>query len=93
MNTLYYGDNLDILRDERRIPAESVDLCYIDPPFNSKQLYNVIYSTPHQVDRAQTEAFTDMWTFDTIADADYGSILSNEQQRYRTQTIELELVS
>ena len=34
-NALYYGDNLDILRN--KIAAESVDLCYIDPPFNSKR--------------------------------------------------------
>jgi len=40
MNTLYYGDNLDILREY--IPDESVDLIYLDPPFNSKQAYNVI---------------------------------------------------
>jgi DNA modification methylase len=39
-NTLYYGDNLDILREY--IPDESVDLIYLEPPFNSKQAYNVI---------------------------------------------------
>ena len=41
MNTLYYGDNLDIMREY--IPDESVDLIYLDPPFNSKQAYNVIF--------------------------------------------------
>jgi DNA modification methylase len=41
MNTLYYGDNLDIMREY--IPDESVDLVYLDPPFNSKQAYNVIF--------------------------------------------------
>ena len=39
---LYYGDNLDILRN--KIPGDSVDLCYIDPPFNSKKDYNIIYN-------------------------------------------------
>ncbi|PKO06167.1 MAG: hypothetical protein CVU41_08645 [Chloroflexi bacterium HGW-Chloroflexi-3] len=39
MNTLYYGDNLDILRNY--IPDESVDLIYLDPPFNSNRTYNV----------------------------------------------------
>ena len=34
-NRLYYGDNLDVLRS--KIASESVDLCYIDPPFNSKR--------------------------------------------------------
>ena len=42
MNQLYYGDNLDILRNH--IPDESIDLIYIDPPFNSNQAYNVIFS-------------------------------------------------
>ena len=44
MNKLFYGDNLDILRDRRKIKDESVDLCYIDPPFNSKRNYNQIYN-------------------------------------------------
>jgi len=37
-NTLYYGDNLDVLR--LHVPDESVDLIYLDPPFNSQQDYN-----------------------------------------------------
>ena len=41
-NKLYYGDNLEILR--KYIKDESVDLCYIDPPFNSKRNYNQIYN-------------------------------------------------
>jgi site-specific DNA-methyltransferase (adenine-specific) len=44
MNTLYYGDNLDILREH--IADESVDLIYLDPPFNSKRVYNVYLKTP-----------------------------------------------
>ena len=56
MNTLYYGDNLDVLR--RFIKDESVDLCYIDPPFNSKRNYNQIYNNITE-DRAQAQAFTD----------------------------------
>ncbi len=42
MNTLYYGDNLDVLR--RYIPDESVDLVYLDPPFKSNQNYNVLFA-------------------------------------------------
>ena len=41
MNTLYYGDNLKILRDY--IKDESVDLVYLDPPFNSNRNYNVLF--------------------------------------------------
>ena len=40
-NTLYYGDNLAILRDH--IASESVDLVYLDPPFNSNRSYNVLF--------------------------------------------------
>lgn len=50
-NTLFYGDNLDILRD--KIKDETVDLCYIDPPFNSKRNYNQIYNNVGTEDKAQ----------------------------------------
>ena len=40
-NALYYGDNLDILR--KYIPDESIDLIYLDPPFNSKANYNILF--------------------------------------------------
>ena len=50
MNRLYYGDNLDILRN--RVDSESVDLCYIDPPFNSKRNYFQIYNNQGGEDRA-----------------------------------------
>jgi 16S rRNA G966 N2-methylase RsmD len=44
MNKLYFGDNLDVLRD--RIKDESVDLIYLDPPFNSAANYNVLFRAP-----------------------------------------------
>ncbi len=40
MGQLYFGDNLDILRES--IPVESVDLIYLDPPFNSKRDHNLL---------------------------------------------------
>ncbi len=58
-NKLFYGDNLDILR--RKIADESVDLCYIDPPFNSKRNYFQIYNNQGSEDRAQAQAFVDTW--------------------------------
>ena len=59
-NQLYYGDNLDILR--AHIPDESVDLIYIDPPFNSNQAYNVIFSERDgSSSQAQIQAFEDTW--------------------------------
>ena len=58
-NRLYYGDNLDVLRN--KIASESVDLCYIDPPFNSKRNYFQIYNNQGSEDRAQAQAFVDTW--------------------------------
>jgi adenine specific DNA methylase Mod len=60
MNTLYYGDNLTVLRND--IPSESVDLIYLDPPFNSQATYNVLFkSTSGEKSEAQIEAFEDTW--------------------------------
>jgi DNA modification methylase len=64
-NKLYYGDNLDVLR--KFIRDETVDLCYIDPPFNSKRNYNQIYNNIGQEDAAQAHAFVDTWTWDDHA--------------------------
>ena len=59
-NTLYYGDNLDILR--QHIPDESVDLVYLDPPFNSNASYNVLFrERSGEESSAQIKAFTDTW--------------------------------
>jgi site-specific DNA-methyltransferase (adenine-specific) len=63
-NQLYYGDNLEVLQNS--IPDESVDLCYIDPPFNSKRDYNQIYNNIGK-DFAQATAFTDTWEWDNEA--------------------------
>jgi adenine specific DNA methylase Mod len=59
-NTLYYGDNLEVLRDH--IPDESVDLIYLDPPFNSNRSYNVLFKEAGKGESpAQIEAFEDTW--------------------------------
>jgi site-specific DNA-methyltransferase (adenine-specific) len=88
VNTLYYGDNLDILRS-RKIKDESIDLCYIDPPFNSKRNYNQIYNNVGDEDRAQAQAFIDTWTWDELANAGYTEILANAQGRFQPQLVEL----
>jgi site-specific DNA-methyltransferase (adenine-specific) len=60
MNTLYYGDNLKILREY--IPTESIDLIYLDPPFNSNRNYNVLFKDESGTDsEAQITAFEDTW--------------------------------
>ena len=62
MNTLYYGDNLDILK--LYIKDESVDLIYLDPPFNSKATYNVLFSDRGgSQTTAQLQAFKDTWVW------------------------------
>ena len=63
MGTLYYGDNLDILK--RYIKDESVDLVYLDPPFNSAQNYNAFFHEKDGTDAAsQIRAFEDTWHWD-----------------------------
>jgi len=58
-NILYYGDNLKILRD---ISDNTIDLVYLDPPFNSKATYNVLFKEPSgKSSEAQITAFEDTW--------------------------------
>lgn len=67
-NCLYFGDNLGFLRDPECFPTESVDLIYLDPPFNSAQNYNILFKeaegTPSS---AQVLAFEDTWNWDESA--------------------------
>ncbi|MFZ3070490.1 MAG: site-specific DNA-methyltransferase, partial [Anaerolineaceae bacterium] len=66
MNTLYYGDNLDILRNH--IVSGSVDLVYLDPPFNSNASYNVLFAQKDgSQSSAQIRAFEDTWQWDANA--------------------------
>jgi len=59
-NTLFYGDNLTILREH--IDGGSIDLIYLDPPFNSKATYNILYKEPNGLaSSAQVTAFEDSW--------------------------------
>jgi hypothetical protein len=73
-NTLYYGDNLDILR--RYLEDESVDLIYLDPPFNSNADYNVLFAEKDGAQaHAQIRAFEDTWSWDLEAAAEYAAVL------------------
>ena len=87
MNKLFYGDNLDVLR--KFIRDETVDLCYIDPPFNSKRNYNQIYNNIGSEDRAQAQAFVDTWTWDDHANDCFDEILTNENGVQTAQSIAL----
>ncbi len=69
-NLLFYGDNLDVLR--RHIPDESVDLVYLDPPFNSNANYNVLFAEHDGTKAAaQIQVFEDTWEWDEAAAAAY----------------------
>lgn len=86
-NQLYYGDNLEVMRKHLR--DESVDLCYIDPPFNSKRNYNQIYNNIGTEDTAQAQAFVDTWVWDSHASLGADELLANEQGRFSVEIVEL----
>lgn len=86
-NQLFYGDNLEVLR--QYIEKESVDLCYIDPPFNSKRNYNQIYNNVGKEDQAQAQAFIDTWTWDNDANQGLEEIQTNYLGRFTAQSIDL----
>ena len=81
-NLLYYGDNLDILR--RYIPDESIDLIYLDPPFNSDRNYNVIFKNEagRQSD-AQLLAFEDTWHWGPDAEKVYAYLTNSARNEGR----------
>jgi site-specific DNA-methyltransferase (adenine-specific) len=73
-NHLYYGDNLAVLRDEIR--TESVDLIYLDPPFNSNATYNVLFRGPSgDQSQAQIEAFEDTWHWNNAAERAFDEVM------------------
>ncbi len=88
-NQLFYGDNLDVLR--RHVKDESVDLVYLDPPFNSNQDYNVLFGRREgHPASAQIQAFEDTWHWDQAAAEAYeemvelGGEVSKALQSFRT---------
>jgi adenine specific DNA methylase Mod len=80
MNRLYYGDNLDVLKEH--IADSTVQLVYLDPPFNSKRDYNLIFKSPKgEESAAQIEAFLDTWHWSEQSEREFADILrqSNTQ--------------
>ena len=76
-NTLYYGDNLEILR--KYIKDESVDLIYLDPPFNSNTTYNVLFKDEKGQSRSQIKAFTDFWHWDEESAKTYNYLINDDK--------------
>jgi site-specific DNA-methyltransferase (adenine-specific) len=78
-NLLLYGDNLDFLRDSGQFPNESVDLIYLDPPFNSNADYNVLFRDAGGVQSAaQIKAFTDTWSWDESANLSFTCLMEDQ---------------
>lgn len=73
-NSLYFGDNLEILRNE--IKSDSVDLIYLDPPFNSKANYNRLFRSPSgHIPQAQITAFEDTWHWSEQAEREFTELV------------------
>src|SRR5664279_1465782 len=90
-NKLYYGDNLDILREH--VASESVDLIYLDPPFNSSRSYNVLFKdeSGRQSD-AQITAFEDTWTWGPMARRTLEDLLTEAPEAIGTAMAALEKI-
>ena len=75
-NALYYGDNLSVLREH--IKDESVDLVYLDPPFNSNANYNLLFKAPDgKQSQAQIEAFEDTWHWNETAERAFDEVMTS----------------
>lgn len=74
LRRLYYGDNLDVLREH--IASESVDLIYLDPPFNSNANYNILFKSPAgKAADSQIEAFEDTWHWNDKAEQAFHDVM------------------
>ena len=79
LNKLYYGDNLAVMREH--VPPGSVDLVYLDPPFNSNRAYNVLFgksSHSENGDAAQIQAFDDTWRWTPVTEQQYHQYVGSE---------------
>jgi len=80
-NQLFFGDNLEILRSGR-IPVNSVDLIYLDPPFNSNATYNILFAEKSgEKSAAQITAFEDTWHWGDESAAAYDDVVRGDRPR------------
>lgn len=81
-NRLYYGDNLNVLRNHEYFPSKSVDLIYLDPPFNSARTYNVLFRDESGLNSdAQMAAFGDTWHWGESANQTYYELVHGESTK------------
>ena len=79
-NKLYFGDNLDILREH--VASDSVDLIYLDPPFNSKATYNVLFQEKSgEMAAAQITAFEDTWQWGIESEYAYQEVVTSGSKK------------
>lgn len=79
-NRLFYGDNLHVLREH--VPDESVDLIYLDPPFNSNANYNILFRSPTgEQSNAQIEAFEDSWHWNDVSEDAFDQVARSGNTR------------
>jgi site-specific DNA-methyltransferase (adenine-specific) len=93
MNKLYYGDNLEVLRD--KIPDKSVDLIYLDPPFQSGKNYNIIFDNKRKEVKgvtAQIQAFEDTWEWGLEAEKEYFGLVQDTITKERPSGRLIELM-
>lgn len=77
MGKLFYGDNLDIMR--KYVSSESINLIYLDPPFNSKSNYNVLFrERSGELSVSQIKAFSDFWHWDLTASLTYDELVTGQ---------------
>ena len=76
--TLFFGDNLEILR--KKIPDETFDLIYLDPPFNSNRSYNVLFKEGLLDSPAQVHAFEDTWHWTPESKATFNHLVTKTNE-------------
>lgn len=87
-NTLLFGDNINFLSDAEALPNESVDLVYLDPPFNSDAHYNMIFKeTSEEESEAQEKAFSDTWSWDQASTDALARLMSDQHASIESQSL------
>jgi len=86
--SLYFGDNLEILR--KKIPDESFDLIYLDPPFNSNRDYNVLFKEGLQDSPAQIKAFEDSWHWNRESKQNFDHLVTKTNENISNLMLALE---
>lgn len=93
MNTLYFGDNLEVLRE--KIEDKTVDLIYLDPPFQSGKNYNIIFDNKAKEAKgvsAQIQAFEDTWEWGPEAEKEYSGLIQGTITKERPPGRLIELI-